>query len=67
MTPSTITRRLLDKCLNRASYFLELNQRQLPPVEKVSALLLQMDQALEQHAQVAFKMRFAQLAWYRSY
>lgn len=66
MIPSTRTRQFLDKCLDRASYFFELDQRQLPPVEKVSILLLQMDQALEQHAQVAFKMRFAQLAWYRS-
>lgn len=67
MVLPTRARQFLDKCLDRPSYFFELDQLQRPLVENVNSLLQQMDLALEQHAQVTFKLRFAQLAWYRSY
>ncbi|KAL8848124.1 MAG: hypothetical protein Q9221_006844 [Calogaya cf. arnoldii] len=67
VAPPTIVRQFLNKCLNHPNYFFELDQLQQPLAENVNTLLRQLDRVLEETEKVTFKMRFAKLAWYRSY
>ncbi|KAL8802688.1 MAG: hypothetical protein Q9182_003646 [Xanthomendoza sp. 2 TL-2023] len=67
LIPSESVRRFLKKCLDRPICALDLTELQRPTTVTGNDPLQHVDQAIEQNIQANFRVRFAKLAWYRSY
>ncbi|KAL8696992.1 MAG: hypothetical protein Q9224_002519, partial [Gallowayella concinna] len=65
--PSADVQRFLNKCLNRQQCALDLNELQRPMTGDGQDSLQHVDRAIEQNLQAIFQLRFAKVAWYRSY
>ncbi|KAL8814499.1 MAG: hypothetical protein Q9223_006280 [Gallowayella weberi] len=67
LVPSGSVRCFLNKCLDRPICALDLTELQRSTTGAGNDPLRHVDQAIEQNIQANFQIRFAKLAWYRSY
>ncbi|KAL8802595.1 MAG: hypothetical protein Q9200_006529 [Gallowayella weberi] len=67
LVPSGSVRSFLNKCLDRPICALDLTELQRSTTGAGNDPLRHVDQAIEQNIQANFQIRFAKLAWYRSY